>query len=96
MALDDGEYATALVAFFVEQDEICYAGCCRVKLTVGAKYDAGATLAPLEVSAPIAYKGPEPPYDRFRAIEQVYRQYLPDAAVYGCNASHVAGHSEQL
>ena len=90
------EYAIALVAFFVEHNAQCFAGCCRVKQTVGSQY----TVAPLEVGPPLGYEGPTFKYDRFREIiERVYRAGVagfPTAQAYVCNVVQVPGHAEDI
>jgi len=93
---DADETAVALMAFFVEHDGQCFAGCCRVKQTVGAEYEG----APLEVGPPEAYEGPDVDHGRFRAIiERVYREGIaqfPAARVYMCNVVQIPGHAEEL
>jgi hypothetical protein len=90
------EFAVALVVFFVELDGRCYAGCTRVKQTVGASY----ATAPLEVGPPEAYQGPAFDYLRFRdLIEQFYRKAIasfPDVPSYHCNVWHEAGAIDDL
>src|SRR5437016_14532233 len=82
------EFAVALVVFFVESDGRCYAGCSRVKQTVGASYDQ----APLEISAPLAYQGPTIEFSRLHPlIENAYREAIgnmPDVQKYVCNVFH--------
>jgi len=90
------EHAIALIAFFVEHDGQCFAGCCRVKQTVGAEY----AEAPLEVGPPLAYEGPAFDHARFRTIiERVYRGgvgQFPAAQTYVCNVVQIPGHAEDL
>jgi hypothetical protein len=90
------EYATALVAFFVEDGGRCFAGCCRVKQTVGAKFADSA----LEVGAPAEYQGPDCDYMKFRAlVEKQYREavrLLPAAQAYVCNVVQYNGLAEEI
>lgn len=84
----DDEFATALVVFFIQVEQRCYAGCSRVKQTVGAAYED----APLEVGEPEAYHGPAFDYLKFRRlIEHYYRKAIasfPNVPNYYCNVWH--------
>ena len=90
------EFAHAVVAFLIEEAGLCFAGCCRVKQTVGAKFSE----APLEVGPPVGYQGPAFDYQRFRAlVEKQYREavaHLPPAHAYICNVVQYNGLAEEL
>jgi len=90
------EFAQAVVAFLIEEAGLCFAGCCRVKQTVGAKF----ADAPLEVGSPIGYQGPAFDYQRFRAlVERQYREAVANLSpghVYICNVIQYNGLSEEL
>lgn len=90
------EFATALVVFFVEVNGRCFAGCCRVKQAVGGEYGD----APLEISSPVEYHGPDVDYGKCRSlIETAYREAvanMPDVNVYVCNVFHFHGRVEAL